>query len=79
LIEYKGLEEIIKFLEDKSQTLRVTELSIRSIEKDADTAHIKYHITLQEVPYGELRRKFSAEMSKKGQAWKIKRVVNKPM
>ena len=74
MIEMRGLKEIENWRKDKSKIWRHTGLTISSIEKGADTAHVKYQIDWEavatEAEFGLLN--CSAEMEKIGPKWKIK-------
>jgi hypothetical protein len=74
MIELRGLEEIGNWRKDKSKIWRHTGLTISSIEKGVDTAHVKYQIDTEavktEAETGLLS--CSAEMIKIGPTWKIK-------
>ena len=74
MIELKGLKEIENWRKDRGKNWRRTGLSISSIEKKADAAHVKYQIELiavaTEAELGTLS--CSAEMVKIGPTWKIK-------
>jgi len=77
LIELRGLKEIENWRKEKGKYWRRTGLNISSIEKEADTAHIKYQMRYEsvatEAESGVL--KFSAEMQKIGPTWKIKEEI----
>ena len=79
MIELRGLNEIENWRKDRGKILRRTGLSISSIEKEADTAHVKYQIDYEavatEAEFGVL--KCSAEMLKIGPTWKIKKEIVK--
>ena len=79
MLEFKGLEEIENWRKERGKNWRRTGLSISSIEKEADTAHIKYRIYFQGVhsdaEFSVLS--CSAEMLKIGPAWKIKEEIIK--
>jgi hypothetical protein len=74
MLEFRGLEEIENWRKDKGKVWRRTGLSISSIEKEADTAHVKYQIDIEavatEAEFSVLS--CSAEMIKIGPTWKIK-------
>jgi hypothetical protein len=74
MLEFRGLEEIENLRKDKGKVWRRTGLSISSIEKEADTAHVKYQIDIEavatEAEFSVLS--CSAEMIKIGPTWKIK-------
>ena len=79
MIELTGLEEIENWRKDRGKIWRRTGLSISSIEKKADTAHVKYKIDVQAVhtdaEFGTLS--CSAEMLKIGPNWIIKEEIVK--
>jgi hypothetical protein len=79
MIELRGLKQIENWGKDKAKVWRRTGLTISSIEKGADTAHVKYQIGYEavatEAESGVL--KCSAEMQKIGPTWKIKEEIVK--
>jgi hypothetical protein len=79
MFELRGLEEIENWRKDRGKVWRRTGLSISSIEKEADTAHINYQIDIEAV---KTEAEFavlscSAEMLKIGPTWKIKEEIVK--
>ena len=74
MLEFRGLEEIENWRKERGKNWRRTGLSISSIEKKADAAHVKYQIELiavaTEAELGTLS--CSAKMIKIGPTWKIK-------
>lgn len=74
MIELRGMNEIENWRKNKSEIWRHTGLTISSIEKGADTAHVKYQIDYEavktEAEFGLLS--CSADMIKIGPTWKIK-------
>ena len=79
MIEIKGLKEIENWRKDRAKIWRRTGLSISSIEKEADTAHVKYQIDIEAVKTEADFRALSctAEMLKIGPTWKIKEEIVK--
>ncbi len=79
MLEFRGLEEIENWRKEKGKNWRRTGLSISSIEKEADIAHVKYQIDIEdvktEVEFAVLS--CSAEMIKIGPTWKIKEEIVK--
>ena len=79
MVELRGMNEIENWRKDKSKIWRHTGLTINSIEKEADTAHVKYQIDTEavatEAEVGVL--KCSADMIKIGPTWKIKKEMVK--
>ena len=77
MFELRGLKQIANWRKEKGKVWRRTGLTISSIEKEADTAHIKYQMRYEsvatEAESGVL--KFSAEMQKIGPTWKIKEEI----
>jgi len=74
MVELRGLEQIENWRKDRGKVWRRTGLTISSIEKKADTAHVKYQIDIEAV---KTEAEFallscSAEMLKIGPKWKIK-------
>ena len=79
MVELTGPKEIGEYRKEKGKTLRVTGVSISSIEGEADKAHVEYSIITQNVkgePF-DYKLTCSAEMVKEGQAWKIKKEITK--
>ena len=79
MIELRGLKEIENWRKDKGKIWRRTGLSISSIEKQADTAQVKYQIDVEAVA---TEAEFSAlsctaKMLKVGPTWKIKEEIVK--
>ena len=74
MLEFRGLEEIENWRKERGKNWRRTGLSISSIEKEADTAHVKYKIDIEalatEAEFAQLS--CSTEMLKIGPTWKIK-------
>ena len=74
MFELRGLKQIANWRKEKGKVWRRTGLTISSIEKEADTAHVKYQINYEavatEAEHGVL--KYSAEMQKIGSTWKIR-------
>jgi hypothetical protein len=69
---YTGLKEI-ESMHRAGKNWRIIEISIESIEKEADIAHVKYRYKVdnsREV----FKRSDSAEMRKNGETWKITEV-----
>jgi len=79
MIELRGLEQIENWRKDRGKLFRRTGLSISSIEKEGDIAHVKYHIDLEGVQTDveSSRLSCSAEMLKIGPTWKIKEEIVK--
>ena len=78
MIELRGLKQIENFRKEKGKVWRRTGLTFRSIEKEADTAHVEYKVDYEEVISGGLSgvlNKCSAEMQKIGPTWKIKEEI----
>ncbi len=79
MIELKGLKEIENWRKDRGKIWRRTGLSISSIEKQADTARVKYEIDVEavktEAEFGLLS--CTAEMQKIGPTWKITKEIVK--
>lgn len=79
MIELQGLKEIENWRKDRGKIWRRTGLYISSIEKQADTARVKYEIGVEalatEAEFGVLS--CSAEMLKIGPTWKIKKEIIK--
>jgi len=75
VVEMKGLQEIRNWKRESGKRLLWKNLSIKSIEKEADIAHIVYQFTAQSVITDgeEYTFKCSAEMVKDGQKWKLKK------
>jgi hypothetical protein len=73
--KYKGLQEIRNLKRDYGRNFIWKNLSIKSIKKEADIAHVVYKITAESVLTGSntYRLSCSAEMVKDGQKWKIKK------
>ena len=73
--KYKGLQEIRNLKRDYGRNFIWKNLSIKSIKKEADIAHVVYQITSQSVITDAevYTLKCSAEMIKAGQKWKIKK------
>ena len=66
---FKGLKEIEDYKKERSRAMRNSSLSISSIKKEADKAHVEYSIITKSPDW---ERSCSAELVKKGQTWKIK-------
>ena len=79
MIEIKGLKEIENWRKDRGKLYRRTGLTISSIEKEADNAHVKYQIDIEGVKTEAEFRALSctAEMLKIGPTWKIKEEIIK--
>ena len=79
MLEIKGLKEIENWRKDRAKIWRRTGLSISSIEKEADSARVKYLIDLEGVKTETETRALSctAEMLKIGPTWKIKEEIVK--
>jgi hypothetical protein len=79
MLEFRGLKEIANWRKDRAKIWRRTSLSISSIEKEADIAHVKYQMDIEEVKtevsFAVLS--CSAEMLKIGPTWKIKEEIVK--
>jgi hypothetical protein len=79
MVELRGLKQIENWGKERGKVWRRTGLTISSIEKEADTAHVKYQIDYQavatEAEFGAL--KCSAEMQKLGPTWKINQEIVK--
>ena len=73
--KYKGLQEIRNLKRDYGRNFLWKNLSIKSIEKEADIAHVVYQITYQSVSTDTevYTLRCSAEMVKYGQKWKLKK------
>jgi len=79
ILEFKGLKEIENWRKERGKNWRRTGLSISSIEKEADIAHVKYQIDIEAVA---TEAEFyslccSAKMLKIGPVWKIKEEIVK--
>jgi hypothetical protein len=72
--EFKGLKEIGDYKKEKGKGIHEITLSIHSIKKEADKAQVEYNLIIQvaEDHFFYYEQRCSAEMVKKGQAWKIK-------
>ena len=66
---FKGLKEIEDYKKERNRAMRNSSLSISSIKKEADKAHVEYSF-IRKSPDWE--QSCSAELVKKGQTWKIK-------
>ena len=79
MIEMRGLKEIENWRKDRGKFWRRTGLTISSIEKEADKAHVKYQIDIESVKTEAEFRALSctAEMVKIGPTWKIKEEIAK--
>jgi hypothetical protein len=78
MIEFKGLNEIEKHFRDIGKNYRLIKLSISDVKEEADTAHVKYQITMKDRRSTlETKLNCSAEMVKHGQEWKIKEKIAK--
>ena len=79
MTEMKGLKEIENWRKDRAKIWRRTGLSISSIEKEADIAHVKYQMDIEEVKTEVNFHALSctAEMIKIGPTWKIKEEIVK--
>jgi len=80
LIELRGLKQIENYRKEKGKVWRRTGITISSIEKKADTAHVEYKVDYEEVVSGGERgalNKCSAEMQKIGPIWKIKEEIDR--
>ena len=79
MLEFRGLEEIENWRKERGKDWRRTGLSISSIEKEADTAHVEYQIELENVTTEAEFYTLSctAEMLKVGPTWKIKEEIVK--
>ena len=75
LSEHKGLQEIRNLKRDYGKNFLWKNLSIKSIEKEADIAHVVYQFTSESVITDAevYTLKCSAEMVKDGQKWKLKK------
>ena len=74
MVELRGLQQIENWRKDRGKVWRRTGLTISSIEKEADTAQVKYQIDIEAV---KTEAEFallncSAELVKVGPTWKIK-------
>ena len=77
--EFKGLKEIEDFKKERGKAIRKVSLSINSIKKEADKAHVEYNF-LQEGVEGksmDWEQNCSAELVKMGAKWKIKMDMDK--
>jgi hypothetical protein len=70
---YTGLKEIENLYRDYLKNARIIELSIESIEKEADIAHVKYRYKTDDGIV-VFKQNESAEMRKYGETWKIREV-----
>ncbi len=79
MLEFRGLKEIENWRKDRAKIWRRTSLSISSIEKEADIAHVKYQMDIEEVKteVSSAVLSCSAEMLKIGPTWKIKEEIVK--
>ena len=75
VVEMKGLQEIRNWKRVSGKKTLWKNLSIKSIEKEADIAHVVYQFTSQSLitEAEQYTFKCSAEMVKDGQKWKIKK------
>jgi ketosteroid isomerase-like protein len=70
---FKGLKEIEDYKKERSNAMRNLTLSISSIKKEADKAHVEYLYIRKGVEGKSMdwEQSSSAELVKKGQTWKI--------
>ena len=75
IAEFNGLQEIRNLKRDYGRIFILKNLSIKSIKKETDIAHVVYKITAESVltDSNTYRLSCSAEMVKDGQKWKIKK------
>ncbi len=71
MVELIGPKEIGSYRRERGKRGSIIRVSISSIVREADTAHVKFKITEQ----GQFEWDYScsAEMVKKGQTWRIKK------
>jgi ketosteroid isomerase-like protein len=75
--EFKGLKKIEDYTKERGKGMGKASVSILSIKKEADIAHVEYNI-LQKGVRGtsmDWEQNCSAELAKIGARWKIK--INK--
>ena len=72
--EFKGLKEIEDYKKERGKGIRKVSLSIRSIKKEADKAHVEYNFLQKGVEGKSMdwEQNCSAELVKIGANWKIK-------
>jgi hypothetical protein len=72
--EFTGPKAIGDYKKEKGKTIRKITLSIRSIKREADKAHVEYTFITKGVEGKSMdwEKKCSAELVKKGPTWKIK-------
>jgi hypothetical protein len=71
---YKGLKEIENYYREISKNCSAIEMSIESIEKEADIAHVKYRYKIDCGTAQVYKKSDSAETRKKGETWEITEV-----
>ena len=74
MVKLTGPKEIGDYKKDRGKEGGVLKISINSIKKEADKAHVEYSMFRQGVEGKtfDLKYECSAEMVKRGQTWKIK-------
>ena len=74
MVKLTGPKEIGDLKKEQGKGWGVPEITIRSIKKEADKAHVEYSLFRQGVEGKtfDITHEGSAEMVKKGQTWKIK-------
>lgn len=73
-VKLTGSKEIGDYLKERGKRLVVSKVTINSIKKEADKAHVEYSFFSPGVEGKsfDITIEGSAEMVKKGQTWKIK-------
>ena len=74
LVKLTGSKEIGDYKKERGKSLVVSKVTINSIKKEADKAHVEYSFFRPGVEGKsfDITIEGSAEMVKKGQTWKIK-------
>ena len=75
-MEVIGPKEIGAYRSETGKNVSAARVSINNIEREADTAHVKFTITTETSQGLEWDENCSAEMVKEGKAWKIKKETN---
>ena len=75
MVEIIGPKEIGLYRKETGKQRSIIRVSIDNIIREADTAHVKFKMTMQQsnTPGLEWDYNCSAEMVKEGQTWKIKK------
>ena len=73
-VKLTGSKEIGDYKKERGKSLVVSKVTIHSIKKEADKAHVEYSFFIPGVEGKsfDITIEGSAEMVKKGQTWKIK-------